>query len=416
MADAPGRSRRARLVILSEFVDAVQNSTGYYWSKIIDGLALEFEEICVICPRSSYLKVAAPRANVTYLTFPDRAFDKNKLASRLLGQLSQTLHFCKALLVHVGRQDVVFSGTNPALTLLFTAVIKRIRGFKWMILVHDVFPENLVAARIIRTQSLSFRVLKWAFDRAYLSADTLIAIGRDMLELLKHKTGAQARIVYIPNWVDPGDVPAQPRGISPLFEGRLWQDKVVFQYFGNFGRVQGIPNLLQALRWVKNPRAAFIFIGSGSMEPAISRFMEQNPSIDLIRKPALAMADTNMGLRACDVAIVPLAKDVKGLAVPSKAYFSLAADKPILVVSDEGSELQLLLSEEPAIGWFCKAESPNALAELIDSICDVRLDGLLGKPRSVLLAKYAYANSVRQYSQCVMQLGLPLYRGNDVDG
>jgi glycosyltransferase involved in cell wall biosynthesis len=406
MAEEPRRSRRARLVLLSEFVDGVQNSTGYYWSKIIDGLAAEFEDICVICPRSSYLKVAAAAANVVYVTFPDRVFDKNMLASRLAGQLSLTFHFCKALLAHAGGEDVVFSGTNPALSLLFTAIIKRIRGFKWMILVHDVFPENLVAADIVRRKSLSFWILKWLFDRAYLSADTLIAIGRDMLELLREKTGAQRRVVYIPNWVDPIDVLAHPRGMSPLFEGRAWQDKVVFQYFGNFGRVQGLPNLLQALRCVKNPRAAFIFIGSGALGSAISRFIVENPSIDLICSPALAIADTNIGLSACDVAIVPLAKGVKGLAVPSKAYFSLAADKPILVVSDEGSELHQLVSEEVSIGWFCKPESPVALAELIDAICDMRLDSFRGKSRAVLLAKYSYANSVRQYSQCVMQLGL----------
>jgi glycosyltransferase involved in cell wall biosynthesis len=396
----------SRLVIVSEFVDARQNSTGYYWSKIIEGFAAEFDDVCVICPRSSYLRITRPPANVTYVAFHDRVFNKNKLASRLFGQLSQTFHFCKQLIGHARRRDVVFSGTNPALTLLFIAVLKRVVGFKWLLLVHDVFPENLVAADIMPTRALSYRVLKRLFDVAYSSADMLIAIGRDMLELLTVKTRRPRNIVYVPNWVDPADVFPQARLSSPLLQDRDWQDKVVFQYFGNFGRVQGLHNVLQALRHVKNPRAAFIFIGSGSEEAAIARFIYDNPSIDVVRKPAVTIADTNLGLSACDVAIVPLAIGVKGLAVPSKAYFSLAADKPILVVSESGSELHRLLLEEKSIGWFCESGNPVALGELIDAICDMRLSDIHGKPRSVVMQRFSHAAAVKQYCQLVRQLGL----------
>ena len=43
-----------------------------------------------------------------------------------------------------------------------------------------------------------------------------------------------------------------------------------------------------------------------------------------------------------------------GLRCPGKAYFSMAADKPILYVGDVGSELQLLVSEAQ-LGGFVKA-------------------------------------------------------------
>jgi hypothetical protein len=61
---------------------------------------------------------------------------------------------------------------------------------------------------------------------------------------------------------------------------------------------------------------------------------------------------------------------MKGLGVPSKAYFSLAADRPILYIGDEGSELHLMIQANPELGWFCKSADPTALAATITAICE----------------------------------------------
>jgi glycosyltransferase involved in cell wall biosynthesis len=403
-SDARGDGHSPRLVILSEYVDAAQNSTGYYWSKIIQGLAAEFDQLCVICPQSSYRRVVGGDPRVAYFPFKDRTYDKNKLASRLFGQFRQTLRFAKQLIVHVRRGDAVFSGTNPSLSLLLVASIKRIIGFRWVLLVHDVFPENLLAAQVIRKKGPLYMILSVLFNRAYSSPDTVIAIGRDMLGLLMDKTGNRSRVIYIPNWVDPADVTPMARDSGNLFAASEWKDKVVFQFFGNFGRVQGLANLLSALAHVRSTEAAFIFIGSGSEDKLVSRFIAQYPQLNIIRVPQLSFADNNLGLSACDVAIVSLDKGMKGLAVPSKAYFSLAADKPLLVVSDKDSELHRLVSEERMIGWFCECENPTALAKSIDDICNLNLSEFRGKPRSVLIEKYGYIDAIKRYSQCIHEV------------
>jgi glycosyltransferase involved in cell wall biosynthesis len=400
-----GDSRR--LVVLSEFVDATQNSTGYYWAKIVEGLAREFDKICVICPRSSYERIAERSPKVIYAPFRDRSYNKNNLFSRFFGQFIQTLHFCATLISQVKSGDVVFSGTNPSLSIFFIAKIKLFINFRWVLLVHDVFPENLAAARVVRKGGFLYSILKSLFDNAYSSADTLIAIGRDMQELLIEKSRNRSKVVYIPNWVDPADIDVGSRDSSKLLEGRQWMNKVVFQFFGNLGRVQGLDNLLAALRQVRNARAAFIFIGSGSEQDMISRFIEENPRLDIVHAAQLSFADNNIGLSACDIAMVSLDAGMKGLAVPSKAYFSLAADKPLLVISDEDSELHRLLSEERSLGWFCKCGSPSALANLIDVICELDLSELRGKPRLVLINKFGYSNAIKHYAQCINELRFP---------
>jgi glycosyltransferase involved in cell wall biosynthesis len=399
-----GLREPSRLIILAQYVDAAENSTGYYWSKIIRGMAREFDQVCVICPESSFRRVADPPERVVYLPFKDGGFNKNKLGLRLLGQSIQSLHIARALLSKVRRGDAVFTGTNPALSIYFISLVKRFRAFRWALLVHDVFPENLISAGVVGKRGILYRILKRSFDRAYRSPDVLIAIGRDMRELLAQKTGNNANVVFVPNWVDPADVAPKPRDSSGLLAGRGWKDRVVFQFFGNLGRVQGVENMLNALGLVKSARASFIFIGSGARSGVIARFIAEHPHLEVALVPGLPFADNNAGLSACDVAIVSLGSGMKGLAVPSKAYFSLAADKPLLVVSEEGSELHLLLEEEESIGWFCRCEDPVALAGMIDAICDLDLGKLAGKPRRVAVEKFGSAAAIGQYARFIREM------------
>lgn len=395
---------KSRLFIVSEFVDGTQNSTGYYWSKIIYGLSQRFNEIYVICPKSSYLRNEKVPDSATYVLVKDIVFNKKKLVTRLFGQAAQSLHFAKAIVMNVHRNDVIFSGTNPALLLFFMSMLKMIKGFKWMLLVHDVFPENLIAAKVIRKHSILYSFAKYLFDRVYSSADILIAIGRDMHVLLSKKTRQQNKIEYVPNWIDPKDVVPLPRDTSELICNLARDKRIVFQFFGNLGRLQGIHNLLNAISLVKNEKAAFIFIGSGSEETLITNFIKTHPNKNIVQLSSVPLSKNNAVLSACDVAVVSLAEGMNGLGVPSKAYFSLAADKPLLVITDEGSELSQLISEEKSIGWFCESGNPAKLAALMDNICDNNFSDIRGKPRAVMINKYGHENAINEYSRCISLL------------
>ena len=395
---------KCRVFIVAEFVDGTQNSTGYYWSKIIRNLSERFDAIYVICPKASYKNIGNIPDSITYIPVKDIVFSKNNLISRLLGQIAQSLHFAKALVGNVQRKDVVFTGTNPALLLIFISILKAVKGFKWMLLVHDVFPENLIAAKIVGRQNPFYKLTKYVFDRVYSSADTLIAIGRDMHALLSRKTMQKNRIEYVPNWVDPDDVVPLPRDKSELNGNHLPDGRIVFQFFGNLGRLQGVKNLLDAISLVKNDKASFVFIGSGSEGALISNFINSHPAREVVLLAGVPFSRNNDVLSACDVAIVSLAGGMNGLGVPSKAYFSLAADKPLLVVTDEGSELCQLVSEEKSAGWFCETGNPAKLASLIDDICREKLAKVEGEPRAILIGKYGHENAIEKYSEFILEL------------
>jgi glycosyltransferase involved in cell wall biosynthesis len=78
----------------------------------------------------------------------------------------------------------------------------------------------------------------------------------------------------------------------------------------------------------------------------------------------------------------------------------------LLVIGDPQSELHRLLEEERSIGWYCPPDQPQALAALIDGICERGVDALCAAPREVVVRRFSYADSVRAYARELEALGL----------
>lgn len=391
---------RSRVFVISEYVDSSQNSTGYYWSKIINGLSLTLD-VVVICPERDVNSLnVLHRSNVRFLYTKKINHNKNNLFSRLYGQVLQSMLFLIAIIKNVSVNDVIFSGTNPAPSLLFICLLKPVKRFKWLLLVHDVFPENLLAAKVVKGNNIAYDIVKFFFDRVYRVPDILIAIGRDMKGLLISKTSSNVRVEYIPNWADANEIVPEQNPLVDASESK----KIIFQFFGNIGKLQGIDNILEAIKLVKTKKVRFEFIGNGSEAGLIVNFIKNNPDVPVFYSPGVAFGAGNALLSKCDVAIVSLTTGMNGLGVPSKAYFSLAADKPLLVITDQDSELHQLVNEEDSVGWYCEAGSPYKLAALIDDICNNHPLANQGMQRAVMLKKYDYTNAICRYSELIEQL------------
>lgn len=378
----------ANVFVVSEYVDAKQNSTGFFWSKIIKKIGSELGKVTVIYPSVGPATSSFDEGTVTEVSFFSPKFNKNKLLFRLFGQLCQNVGFCWNILRYVGKHDVVLSGTNPTLLLLVMPVLKLVKGFKWGVLVHDVFPENLVPAGILNSSSSVYAIASRLFSAIYNSADLLIVIGRDMQELVSQKVRDAKKIVFVPNWADETEVFPVSRHTAPFINELGWEDKVVFQFFGNIGRLQGIENILESITLVEDDRAAFLFIGDGALVSKVNDFVIRNPDKNVAYAGAIPLKDKNKGLAACDVALITLEKGMLGLGVPSKAYFSLAADKPLLAVMDDNAEISRVV-RETGVGWQCGPADARALADLIVHICDVDLGALSGRSLATFRENYS---------------------------
>ena len=388
------------VIIVSEFISKEQNSTGYYWSEIINKLAHDNFSLKVIYPTDKNNSIVCEKCHAIPIKYSP--FGKNSLVTRILGQVVLSIRFFSVLAKLVKKDNVVLSGTNPTLLLFILYILKKIFGFKWILLVHDVFPDNLIPAGILDSKKkISYRILNRIYKNIYSKADKLVVIGRDMRDIMGKKIARKDNIVLINNWADDNKfLPTKKLDFLSSKGFSFHGDSVVFQFFGNIGRLQGIDNLLQSIKLTENRNAVFLFFGGGAYLDMLTDFIGDNSNINIFYGGEVSEEDRNSCLASCDVAFVTLDSGMYGLGVPSKTYFSMCFDKPILAVMDANSEIARVVTEDK-IGWYCEPKNPKELAHLIDKIAEGRWKGKIASSREVLIQKYSQTQSLHMFSYVV---------------
>tara|TARA_Y200000002_G_C22687651_1_gene666637 strand:- start:5226 stop:6389 length:1164 start_codon:yes stop_codon:yes gene_type:complete len=373
------------LIIASEFIDIESNSTGIYWNKIINALNESGIGIKVISSKNSILKSQLEHAGIETMSvnplqfrpknFFISSFNKIFMSFAILIKINKTLN----------QNDLLLTGTNPNIVIVLIGLLNSIKKFRWILLVHDLFPENLIPGGMLSKKNLLYKALIRLFDFAYTKPCHLISIGRDMTDILRNKT--DSKISFIPNFVDTKDI---------KFRNLSNEDECIsYSYQGNLGKLQDIENILTAITLLKERRAKFYFSGQGEYEEKVRDFCATHQRL------GTKFLDKGIDPHITDVAIIPLKKGMRGLAVPSKAYFSIGNDKPLLIIGDLGSELNLMINENDGLGWFVNAGNPNELARCIESITRDKLNYMKGKPRSIAENKYSFELAAKDYIRVV---------------
>lgn len=293
--------------------------------------------------------------------------DKNHIIKRLVRFLSVSVKLYKKAKEKVQPEEIVFAVTNPAFLLLFMKRLKRRKNIKYILLVHDVFPENALASGVMKVKFL-YSFLKKRFDKAYAAADTILVLGEDMKEVVASKTGRRDNVFVCENWGASDIVPAN----------RQADDRLVLQYAGNIGRVQGLEEFMEIISRVDNKHLIFDFWGSGALVPYLNGFILSHQMANVRVRGSYNRATQNQVLNDCDIAVVSLAKGMKGLGVPSKTYNILAAGKPILYIGDVDSEIYNLVKRFD-LGWAFQWEQTSELSTWMESLTPDSLAELKSK-------------------------------------
>lgn len=355
--------------IVTEIYYPVLTSTGYIITEIAERLAIKDDNINVICTGSKYNETnnfefikKEIRNNVNIYRVNTGNLNKNNTIFRIIRLFWSSIILFLKTINKVDKGDKLFVVTNPAFLLILLPIIKKMKGIQYTILVHDVFPENLIAVRKIKKTSILYKITKSIFDWSYTQSNTCIVIGRDMMQLIQAKTNNKTKIVFIPNWSDITEVFPIEKEKTKLINSLDLTGKFVFQFAGNLGHAQGLDNILEAINLIDNQNLHFLFIGAGAKAETIKNFIERNSHNNVTLTGLQNRDEQNDFLNACDVSIVTLSDGMFGLGVPSKSYNIMAAGKPIIIVADENSEISLCVKEFN-IGWVVEPNNPKALRD-----------------------------------------------------
>jgi glycosyltransferase involved in cell wall biosynthesis len=393
------------LWVVSELYYPEETSTGYYLTRIAEGLAEDFD-VKVLCGQPNYSArgTRAPKReihkNVEIFRAFGTTFDKNIILFRLINMLTFSISIFFKAIFYFQKGDQVLVVTNPPSIPFIVAFSSLFRGANYVLLIHDNYPEILIAAGKTKQNSLIVRILRFCNRWLYKYASKIIVVGRDMKELVGEKVkGLDITIETIPNWAELEQVEPSSRKDNKMLEELYLTDKFVFLYAGNMG----YPNDLESIIWCAeklkdDEKFQFIFLGSGVKKTwLVKEVKEKNLKNVTILAPR-PRSEQNIFLNACDVALVSLVKKMWGVSMPSRTYNILAAGKPILALTEKDSELAKVV-EEDAVGWNVVPGEKELLLETVLQIYEERATlQIKGKnARSSALKKYSVQKAVSSY-------------------
>ncbi len=394
-----------RLWVVTELYYPEMTSTGYYLTAIAEGLTDAFE-VKALCGQPNYSArgVRADAHEIHNKVEIFRCFgttlDKNIIPFRLVNMLTLSASIFFKALFNLNKGDKVLVVTTPPSLPFITAFACLLRGSNYTLLIHDNYPEILLAVGKTKDNSFLVKVLNHANRWLYKYAQKIIVCGRDMRELVEKKTlELDIPIDYIPNWAELEQVSPRPRAENILLQELNLTEKFVFLYAGNMG----YPNDIESIVWCAEKLLAdknfhFIFLGAGVKRSWLEKAVADKVLTNITLLNPRPRSEQNIFLNACDVALVSLVKKMRGVSMPSRTYNILAVGKPILALVENDSETAKVIIEDK-VGWIVPSNEPEQLLKKIKQIYAEKdkIKQMQINARNSAIAKYSLQKAVSEY-------------------
>lgn len=397
-----------RIWVVGEPYAPEENTTAYYLTQTAEGLA-RTAPVAVLCGQPSYLSrgVRAPNSEkkngVDVRRCRGTTLDKNVLLFRLMNMATLGTSMFFNALFRFRRSDKVLVVTAPPSLPFLIALVCRIRRVPYYLLLHDKYPEILIATGNASDNSFAVKMMR-RFNRwLYSGAERIVTVGRDMETAVGDERGADPeRIVTIQNWASLEEVSPTPKAENSLLKELGLLEKFVVLYAGNMGPPQDIESIVQAAAALKkqgNEDVHFLFVGAGAKKPRLEKQAEELGLDNITVVGPRPREDQINFLNACDVAVVTLVEGMRSLAMPSRTYNFLAAAKPIIAIVEEGSEPAMVVREERC-GWIVPPHDSDALlAAILDASAqttDLKEMGV--RARRAAETKYSFETALEKYT------------------
>jgi colanic acid biosynthesis glycosyl transferase WcaI len=394
--------RNPKIVVVSQHYPPDRSTTAAIMAAIAEHLASQAPVLVLSGSPGSASGEAASPGRPVIVELRNRLPPKAALVRRAIAEMFFTIGVFAALLVRLRRGDVVLTVTAPFMLPYAVAVAAKLKCARSALIMHDLFPDVLVMAGVLKSSSMVASLIRGANALMFRALDAVIIIGRDTEPLLLCYGGVtRDKILFIPNWATlaPGLRPIDPD--NPY--RRLHAARFMVGLSGNMGFTHDPDVVFEAARRLRDdPEIHFLLSGWGvGFERLKQMQLSANlPNITLLeRVPEQGLEQL---LAAADIWLIPYRKNVAGVSVPSRFYNLLAIGRPVLLVSEANAEAALTVSEH-SLGWVVEPGKPDELARII------RLASSASDPsaaeRAVAIARrFSFAAAMAGYSELIRKL------------
>jgi colanic acid biosynthesis glycosyl transferase WcaI len=285
-------------------------------------------------------------------------------AKRILHELSFAVcSFFRALCLPKPELWIVVS--PPLLLALAIRLVCFFRGGRYLLHLQDLQPDAAIHLGMIRSPRF-IRVLRTAELAGYRGAWRISVITSGMRDLLSKRGVAGEKLILFPN----GTYPREP-AVEGKFRVAYSLNKASFLvvYSGNIGVKQGLHNVVESFRHVRNGAIQLIICGEGAEKQRLLEFASDMPNVQFA--DLLEGEEYNKMLKDANLMIVTLAPGSGSSFFPSKLFSACAAGKAIVAICDSDSELAHIVQKN-SCGVVVPHGGCKKLAATLDDLAEAR--------------------------------------------
>jgi colanic acid biosynthesis glycosyl transferase WcaI len=406
------------LILLGPHFDPDTAPTGRVMSRIVAELAARGHRIDVVTALPWYrahriepgwagrlVRIERADWGTIRRIHPFPGADKRNLARRLLGFAGFSALAGWSGLAAGGwfrRVDAVIA-MSPPLTMGVTGrIVAWSHRAPLVFNIQDVFPDAAVKTGAITNQPLiaAARTLERV---SYRLSDAVTVLSDDLRGNVVAKVPADraATVRTVPNFVDTDRIRPADRMTAYRAELGLGTEPVLL-YAGNVGFSQSVELLVETAR--RLPGISVLINGEGVAIADVRRLADGLTNVHF----AGYVPEERLGevLATGDVHAVPLRAGLGSVSVPSKAYSSLAAGRPIVAAIDPETAVPRILAESGggiAVPPDDVDRFVGAVAELTGDLDQARTMGEKG--RAWVVGAASPAAVARTYESLVSEVG-----------
>lgn len=237
--------------------------------------------------------------------------------------------------------DLILSPSPPLTIGLLNLWLARLKGCKVVYNVQEIYPDILKLKG-----GVALKVLRWMERKVYKESDVVTTIDKVFYDTIVGRFEEPSRLHIIPNFVDTElyhEVSGFKFQDSSLFPET---DSIKLLYAGNIGHAQSWEPLIELADKTRELDVEYFVIGEGAKREYVAAEKERRGLEKLHLLPYQCRELMPAILSYSDASFIFMAPESDMDGFPSKVYTIMACERPLLVLSGEGTPIVNFLKDK----------------------------------------------------------------------
>lgn len=277
----------------------------------------------------------------------------------------QTINQCRS----IRNVDLVYATSTPLTVGYIALLLRRIKGWKYVFEVRDLWPEFPIQVGAINNKLL-IAFLRRIEKKIYKRSEHVVALSPGMKDGVVACGVPDEKVTVITN-MSKGEL-FYPRTRSDETYIKYGIDKTKYNviHAGSMGVANGLMYIMETAKLLKeefhNETINFLLLGEGATKPQLLEYALNNRLDNVKFLGEYNTYDTSEILNCSDASVVCFMDlPILGTNSPNKMFDSLSAGKPI-IVNSKGWTKKLV--EDENCGFYVDPQKPKDFATKLLSL------------------------------------------------